>query len=126
MRYTRTLFEAVKKTTGIWGIPVVENPRPQLICLYQDILKLVKERIPESAVYRQSVEALTQHRLKIVEENEKVSAIEEAIDAGNIEEVIMAAKDELELAAKVAEWKAWEPLAEPAPAGQWDLSHKLQ
>jgi NADH dehydrogenase (ubiquinone) 1 alpha subcomplex subunit 5 len=30
------------------------------------------------------------------------------------------AEDELKLAGKMKEWKAWEPLAVPAPANQWE------
>ncbi|KAJ1679020.1 hypothetical protein EV182_002893 [Spiromyces aspiralis] len=126
MRLSRALCQAAKKTTGIWGIPVVENPRPQLIALYNETLKLIKDKIPETAVYRQSVEAITRHRLNVVEKHEDVETIESLLNGGQIEELIMAAKDELELVAKVAEWKAWEPLEEPAPPGQWVYAHKIE
>ncbi|KAF9583289.1 hypothetical protein BGW38_009819 [Lunasporangiospora selenospora] len=116
---TRRLFSAVtKKTTGIYGLPVHPNPRPQLISLYKDTLKTL-DQIPEHAVYRQATAALTKHRLSVVEGTEDIAKIEETIDAGQIEEVVVQAADELNLAAKMLEWKPWEPLETPAPKDQW-------
>jgi len=58
------LASANKGSTGIVGLDVVPNAREVLISLYQQTLQAVQP-IPESAVYRKSVEALTQHRLKV-------------------------------------------------------------
>jgi hypothetical protein len=52
--------------TGLTGLFTHPAPRPTLIHLYKNTLNKLKE-FPESSVYRQSTEALTQHRLKIVE-----------------------------------------------------------
>ncbi|KAJ1963402.1 hypothetical protein GGI12_002071 [Dipsacomyces acuminosporus] len=121
MRITRILFQATQKvTTGIVGVPVNANARPQLIGLYKKTLDELKAKIPENAVYRQAVEALTAHRLQIVEQNDDPVKIEELINAGQIEELIDAAEDEIKLISRMAEWKAWEPLEEPAPPRQWE------
>jgi len=121
MQATRCLLNVTKKTTGIFGLPVHPNPRPHLIKTYNDTLAALS-RLPTVAVYRQATEALTKHRLSIVESTENVSEIEKKIDAGQIEQIITQAEDELRLVPKVEEWKPWEPLQEPPPKGQWDYS----
>ncbi|KAG0344354.1 hypothetical protein BG005_001871 [Podila minutissima] len=120
---TRRLFSAVtKKSTGIYGLPVHPNPRPQLISLYNDTLKAL-EQIPKHAVYRQATAAMTQHRLNVVQGTEDIAKIEETIDAGQIEEVVVQAVDELKIVGKMVEWKAWEPLETPAPKDQWNYKY---
>ncbi|KAL1992150.1 hypothetical protein VTN49DRAFT_4182 [Thermomyces lanuginosus] len=52
--------------TGLTGLVTHPSPRPTLIYLYRRTLEKLKE-FPESSVYRQSTEALTRHRLQIVE-----------------------------------------------------------
>jgi hypothetical protein len=52
--------------TGLTGLFTHPAPRPTLIHLYRNTLDKLKE-LPDSSVYRQSTEALTRHRLKIVE-----------------------------------------------------------
>ncbi|KAJ1835855.1 hypothetical protein LPJ63_000777 [Coemansia sp. RSA 2711] len=125
MRIARVLFQASHKvTTGIVGVPVNPAARAQLIGLYKQTLDELKARIPEKAVYRQSVEAITSYRLNILEQNEDPSLIEKLINAGQIEELVGQAEDEIRLIAKMAEWKAWEPLEEPAPPRQWEYFKK--
>ncbi|KAG1148459.1 hypothetical protein G6F37_002474 [Rhizopus arrhizus] len=124
MRFTRTLFQAITKpTTGIAGIRVSPDPRPQLIQTYSQTLEALS-RLPTTAVYRQATEALTQHRLSIVESTENIDEIEAKIDVGQIEEIILQAKDELNLVGKMEEWKAWEQLEVPIPEGQWQYPSK--
>ncbi|KAJ1930334.1 hypothetical protein IWQ60_000355 [Tieghemiomyces parasiticus] len=93
-------------TTGLRGIEVHPNPRPVLLDLYRKTLSDLATHIPEHAVYRQAATAITQHRLNVVEQTEDVAKIEEALNAGQIEEIIIAAEDELKLIPKMAEWKA--------------------
>lgn len=52
--------------TGLTGLTTHPSPRPTLIYLYKSTLEKLKT-LPESSVYRKSTEALTQHRLRIVE-----------------------------------------------------------
>ncbi|KAJ2316617.1 hypothetical protein GGI00_006968, partial [Coemansia sp. RSA 2681] len=107
-------------TTGIVGIPVNPTARPELISAYKRTLDELKAKIPATAAYRQSVEAITTHRLKIAEANDDTAKIEELIGGGQIEELIFQAEDEIKLVSKMAEWRAWEPLEEPAPPRQWE------
>lgn len=84
------------------------NPIPALAETYRSTLSLLQNSVPEASAYRRSVEALTKHRLSILEtvkENE-VSKFEKEIGQGQIEEVLMAAKNELSLVGKMIEWKA--------------------
>lgn len=53
--------------TGLTGLVTHPSPRSTLLYHYNATLDKLKQ-IPESSVYRQSTEALTRHRLKIIEE----------------------------------------------------------
>lgn len=53
--------------TGLTGLLTHPSPRPTLIYVYSLTLDRLKQ-IPESSVYRQSCEALTKHRLRIVDD----------------------------------------------------------
>jgi len=107
MRWTRVLRSA-KWPTGITGIHPHPEPRSQLLNLYNATLEAVKT-IPEHTVYRQSVEALTKDRMKIVESTEDTNEIEAKIGQGLVEEVIHAASRELVLIEKIKQWKPYPP-----------------
>jgi NADH dehydrogenase (ubiquinone) 1 alpha subcomplex subunit 5 len=72
MRPALRLFAAVRGTvepgapTGLTGLLTHPAPRSTLMYLYSTTLSKL-QHIPESSVYRQSVEALTKKRLAIVE-----------------------------------------------------------
>jgi len=75
MKATTRLFAVVTKKgnylnaytpTGLTGVMTHPAPRPHLMYLYNTTLDKLKQ-LPESSVYRQSTEALTKHRLQIVE-----------------------------------------------------------
>ncbi|KKK22121.1 hypothetical protein P175DRAFT_0502820 [Aspergillus ochraceoroseus IBT 24754] len=74
MRSTLRLLANVKPArylepfapTGLTGLNTHPSPRPTLIYLYRSTLEKLKS-FPESSAYRQSTEALTRHRLQVVE-----------------------------------------------------------
>lgn len=76
MRATKRLLAAVKQSgflepgapTGLTGLYTHRSPRAALLYTYSSTLDKLKQ-IPESSVYRQSTEALTKHRLAIVEKH---------------------------------------------------------
>ncbi|KAK4057681.1 hypothetical protein OIO90_001329 [Microbotryomycetes sp. JL221] len=113
-----------KASLPLTGLKVHHDPIPALTGLYKSTLELL-QAAPASAVYRQSVESITRDRLATVEQlagqgtEQDIEAIEERIGAGFIEEVIKQADDELKLAAKLLEVKAWEELESPPEPGQW-------
>lgn len=53
--------------TGLTGLLTHPSPRSALLYHYNSTLDKLKQ-IPESSVYRQSVESLTKHRLQVVEQ----------------------------------------------------------
>ncbi|KAK7748482.1 hypothetical protein SLS62_008522 [Diatrype stigma] len=53
--------------TGLTGIATHYSPRATLLLLYSRTLEQLRQQFPETSVYRQSVEALTKHRMAIVE-----------------------------------------------------------
>ncbi|KAG2159920.1 NADH2 dehydrogenase [Suillus bovinus] len=120
-RFTRPLLQQVtKKTTGIVGLAVHQNPLPELSNTYNSTLNVLAS-IPPTSVYRQGVEALTKHKLNIVQgANGDIASVEKQLDEGQIEESLDIAKDELKLAENMLEWKAWEPLEEKPLPGQWE------
>ncbi|THV49492.1 hypothetical protein BGAL_0192g00090 [Botrytis galanthina] len=74
MRRTLRQFAAVKPAryleantpTGLTGLHTHPSPRSALLYLYASTLDKLKE-FPSTSLYRQSTEALTNHRLKIVQ-----------------------------------------------------------
>lgn len=120
LRLTRPLYQALKQTTGITGLAVHPNPLPELTKTYQGTLSVL-ESIPPTSLYRQGVEALTRHKLNVVQKsNGDVTAVEKELNEGQIEESLDIAADEYNLATKMLEWKAWEPLEEKPLPGQWE------
>uniref|UniRef100_K3WST9 NADH dehydrogenase [ubiquinone] 1 alpha subcomplex subunit 5 n=1 Tax=Globisporangium ultimum (strain ATCC 200006 / CBS 805.95 / DAOM BR144) TaxID=431595 RepID=K3WST9_GLOUD len=106
---TRVLRMAAKKTTtGIVGLPVNPNARQDLIKIYQKTLQEIKV-LPENTVYRDSVERITNYRLKVTLENEDEHVIEKEINMGQLEELIEQAEDELSVIPVYLENKLWEP-----------------
>lgn len=100
------LHQVVKKTTGITGLAVHPNPLPELTETYKSTLSVLSS-IPSTSVYRQGVEALTKHKLNIVQgANGDITAVERQLDEGQIEESLDIAQDELKLVQNVLEWKA--------------------
>merc|ERR1711974_597164 len=129
---TATKFLRTKRTTNIAGLEIHPDPLPELVSTYTHTLSVLKG-LPESAVFRQSSEAVTQQRLDIVKEamtptsretvygsEAVIDRVVAAIDAGLIEEIVDQANDEFHLATKMIDWKPHEPLQVPAPPGQWN------
>ncbi len=127
MRFTRVLRQAEEvlvkaasgNPTGLTGIYQHPNPRPALIALYNHTLTVLDTKFPKESVYKQSVEALTRNRLKVVQEEEITENIENKIGGGLIEEIIIQAHEELGLANDLSLMKCWEELEEKPLDDQW-------
>ncbi|OTA94449.1 hypothetical protein M434DRAFT_394715 [Hypoxylon sp. CO27-5] len=93
MRRTLRLFAAVKPArylepgtpTGLTGLYTHSSPRSTLLYLYTRTLEKLQQ-FPESSLYRQSVEALTKHRLSAIEAVEPPGYAEWAAKARKIAE----------------------------------------
>lgn len=105
--------------TGLTGLYQHPNPRPALISLYENTLKVLQKDFPKESVYRQSVEQMTKNRLKIVQENEITEKIEAQIGGGLIEEIVVQADEELHLAKELGSLRVWEELEEQPLDDQW-------
>ncbi|KAH9868889.1 hypothetical protein J1614_007964 [Plenodomus biglobosus] len=127
MRAALRLFASVKPgqflevgaPTGLTGLHTHPSPRSALLYHYTSTLDKLKQ-IPESSVYRQSTEALTKHRLQIVEKSipqgwrewqDKIKLlIDEDITNYNIvdtsvgQTVILKSQQAVDERDKVAEW----------------------
>ncbi|KAM9312573.1 NADH dehydrogenase [ubiquinone] 1 alpha subcomplex subunit 5 [Gastrophryne carolinensis] len=108
----------LKKTTGLVGLAVSQNPHERLKILYSKILATL-QAIPNDAAYRKYTEQIINDRFSAVQTERNIEKLEQRINCGQIEEVIQQAENELYLARKMIEWKPWEPLVEEPPANQW-------
>ncbi|CAI9160599.1 unnamed protein product [Rangifer tarandus platyrhynchus] len=108
----------LKKTTGLVGLAICETPHERLKILYTKILDVLGH-IPKNAAYRKYTEQITNEKLSMVKAEPDVKKLEERLQGGQIEEVILQAENELSLARKMIQWKPWEPLVEEPPASQW-------
>ena len=104
---TNRANESIKKTTGLVGLPVMNDPINTYANLCDQVLEKI-QFVPENAAYRTVVEEMYKHRKKVTLSGKTVSEIEETIAAGQIEELAVQARDELELIPKMREWKPWE------------------
>lgn len=121
---TRRVLQAVvasapsarqKTTTGLTGIKVHPDPLPALRETYSTNLELVRS-IPQSALYRQSLEALLTHKLGVLQTaldkdgptEAGITRVEKELgDGQQIEELVIAAEEELSLTQKMLDWKAY-------------------
>jgi len=62
---------------------------------------------------------VTEERLNIVKSEQSVEKIEEKINGGQVEELLIQGQRELALARAMLHWRPWEPLIEEAPPNQW-------
>lgn len=100
-------FATYKTSTGLAGLAVDVHGRETLASLARQVLQNVK-KIPETSQYRIDVEKIFNWILRTCEENEDILSIEREINRGQIEEVIIMAKDELNLVEYYYENKIWE------------------
>uniref|UniRef100_A0A673V4S7 NADH dehydrogenase [ubiquinone] 1 alpha subcomplex subunit 5 n=1 Tax=Suricata suricatta TaxID=37032 RepID=A0A673V4S7_SURSU len=55
----------------------------------------------------------------MVKAKQDIKKLEDQLQYGQLEEVILQADNEPSLARKMIQWKPWEPLLEEPPANQW-------
>lgn len=104
-----------KSTTGIVGLHVQPDARAILTGLYTKTLSAL-EALPADSAYRSQVQETTAERLSIVKGNEDLMQIEVAIGAGQVEQVIQQAEDELALIPALAAEDVFAPYNGPQPS----------
>uniref|UniRef100_A0A8C4KGB6 NADH dehydrogenase [ubiquinone] 1 alpha subcomplex subunit 5 n=1 Tax=Dromaius novaehollandiae TaxID=8790 RepID=A0A8C4KGB6_DRONO len=114
----RSLTCAALETTGLVGLAVAENPHERLRILYTKILAVL-QNIPKDAAYRKYTEQIVNQRINLVQTETDVQKLQDKLNSGHIEEVIVQAENELSLARKMIQWKPWEPLVDEPPSDQW-------
>ena len=77
--------------------------------IYSKTLATLEEAVPSGSEYRNVVEALTKKRLAVVQGTDDLASIEAKIGAGQVEQLIAQAQDELNLIPKMAAARVWEP-----------------
>ncbi len=66
--------------------------------------------LPDTYGYKFLSQELTRFRMKVVDENDSIRAIEDKISAGLVEELIFQAHNEIKLLRLMKNWKPWEYL----------------
>lgn len=105
--------------TGLTGLLTHPSPRSTLLYHYSATLDKLKQ-IPESSVYRQSTEALTKHRLQVIEQSKPVGweawqeklktqmgdnpGLVETIEHGDSTTFVMPGQQEVDERERQAEW----------------------
>ena len=97
----------LKLSTGIAFLDVEPFPRMKLMKLYHLILQEI-QNLPDDYGYKYYSREQTRWRMKIVDENLGIRAIEEKIAGGLVEELIAAAHNELKLLRIMQKWRPWE------------------
>ncbi|MGH0177130.1 UNVERIFIED_CONTAM: hypothetical protein FKN15_000458 [Acipenser sinensis] len=82
----------LKKTTGLVGLAVSQNPHERLRILYSKILASL-QTIPKDAAYRTYTEQLINDRFDLVKSEPDIEKLERKINCGQIEEVIVQERD---------------------------------
>ncbi|RMC10208.1 hypothetical protein DUI87_13009 [Hirundo rustica rustica] len=79
---------ALRKTTGLVGLAVAENPHERLRILYTKILGVL-QNIPKDAAYRKYTEQIVNERFDLVKKETDVQKLQDKLNSGQIEEVIV-------------------------------------
>eukprot|EP00590_Aulacoseira_subarctica_P010644 CAMPEP_0172415156 /NCGR_PEP_ID=MMETSP1064-20121228/1653_1 /TAXON_ID=202472 /ORGANISM="Aulacoseira subarctica , Strain CCAP 1002/5" /LENGTH=100 /DNA_ID=CAMNT_0013152063 /DNA_START=391 /DNA_END=693 /DNA_ORIENTATION=+ len=77
--------------------------------------------MPETAQYRINVEAIARYRIKVCEENfDDPEKIEELVECGQVEELVLQARDEMEVLDMYLESRLWEKISPNEVEWDWD------
>lgn len=76
----------------------------------------VLEEMPKNVAYRKYTKQTTSGKLDIFKVKPDVKKLEDHLQGGQIEEMILQAENELNLVRIMVQWKPWEPfMEEPLP-----------
>uniref|UniRef100_A0A7S1PJ08 Uncharacterized protein n=1 Tax=Percolomonas cosmopolitus TaxID=63605 RepID=A0A7S1PJ08_9EUKA len=102
------LPQKIKPTTRLVGVPVQARWRQMTITLCAKIQNKLAQDIPQGVFYRSATENNVRFIQRVCEEHDDYELVEDILDRGQIEQVIMMLEDELQLIDLMKEWKPWE------------------
>jgi len=114
-RVSRTLLSQVKlkQTTGIVGFPVQPRWREMIMKLCDDGCALLDQHnIPKGVFFRTQTENNLKYFYQVAKQTDDYQVVEDTLNRGQVEEIIVQLEDQIDLIPKMAEWKAWEVDAE--------------
>jgi NADH dehydrogenase (ubiquinone) 1 alpha subcomplex subunit 5 len=83
--------------------------------------KIAASDMPETAEYRITVEAIARYRIKVCEENfDDPEKIEELIECGQVEELVLQAQDEMIVLDMYLEKRYWEKVTPNEVEWDWN------
>jgi len=89
------------------GVPVQPRWREMLIKLSDDVLREVQQ-VPSGTFYRASVENNFKFFKSVLEKHDDYEEVEEILNRGQVEELIMQFEDELEIIPHIVRERPWE------------------
>lgn len=104
--------------TGLTGLHQHPDPKTALSALYTKTLSVLKE-FPQHSVYAQAMLTETSKRLLAITPEATREQVELKIGSGLIEELVIQALEELDLAGTLLESQVWEELEDPPLEDQW-------
>jgi hypothetical protein len=117
-RSSRKLFlPRIKESTGLVGISPQPRWREMSLKLIDDVMKEIKT-IPEDTFYRVSTENNFNFFKKVILEYDDYEKVEEIINRGQVEELIIMFEDELLVIPKMREHQPWVVTQESADAAR--------
>ncbi|EFC48442.1 NADH-ubiquinone oxidoreductase [Naegleria gruberi] len=106
---SKLLAPRVKTMTGIVGFPAQPRWREMILMLCDDGLnKLDSCNIPKGTFFRTSNENNFKYISQVCRSTDDYQVVEDTLNRGQVEEIIVLLEDQLDLIPKVAEWRAWE------------------
>ncbi|XP_023611089.1 NADH dehydrogenase [ubiquinone] 1 alpha subcomplex subunit 5 [Myotis lucifugus] len=87
--------------------------------LHEDTVRRWLSASQEDSFHKKPTQPDLDPGLSVSRTEPDVKKLEDRLQGGQIEEVILQAENELSLARKMIQWKPWEPLVDEPPANQW-------
>ena len=100
----------VKRTMAQVGLDVDQNAVANIIKYNQDLLdKMAASDMPDTATYRQNVTAIANYRIDVCNQfPDDPEKVEEMCNMGQVEELVVQAKDEMTVLDMYLEKRYWE------------------
>eukprot|EP01111_Echinosteliopsis_oligospora_P008007 TRINITY_DN2339_c0_g1_i1.p1 TRINITY_DN2339_c0_g1~~TRINITY_DN2339_c0_g1_i1.p1 ORF type:complete len:130 (-),score=40.20 TRINITY_DN2339_c0_g1_i1:34-423(-) len=115
---------AIKTSTGLVGLAVEPNAPIILTKLYHRILRDLKA-VPEDTLFRWHKERTINFRLRVMNEEKDIKSMEARINSGNLEELIVMAREELSRMPSYIENQYWKHDPNDPTILTWTWEHNM-